>query len=283
MVVLLVAFLSSSIGVVLGMLGGGGAILMLPMLVYVAHVEPKAAIAASLFVVGSTSATSMVAHARAGNVRWKVGGLFGSGAMAGAFAGGRAAHFFSGAALLVVFGVLMLAAGIAMMRRRGASSSPGPIALGRAVVLGMVVGVLSGLVGAGGGFLIVPALALLGGLAMREAVATSLFVITLQSFAGFAGHATHVDVDWSLVLVTTAAAIVGSLVGVRLSRRVSPDGLRRAFAHLVIAMGLFVVAKQAVLPVTLVAAALTAIGVYLVTRNSSSKKGSCTSSPPSPR
>src|SRR5690242_11471736 len=114
----LAAALSFVIGVVLGMLGGGGAILTLPMLVYALRAEPKAAIATSLFVVGATSVVGTLVHARARNVRWKTGGLFGAAAMAGAFGGGRLARFVPGALLLVLFGAVMVATAIAMLRGR---------------------------------------------------------------------------------------------------------------------------------------------------------------------
>lgn len=262
----LAAVLSLVIGLVLGMLGGGGAILMLPMLVYAVGLEPKAAIASSLFVVGTTSIAGMAMHARAGTVRWKVGGVFGAAAMVGAYAGGRLAHLVPGTVLLVLFGVVMVVTAVAMLKgRKDAPSELLALRVGRALQLGAVVGLLSGLVGAGGGFLIVPALTLFGGLAMREAIGTSLLVIALQSFAGFAGHITHVDLAWTLVLVITATAFVGSLIGAKLGAKVSPHGLRKGFAWLVIAMGLFMFAKQLPLGLALVAAALTLLAVLAVT------------------
>lgn len=263
---LLAAALSLVIGVVLGMLGGGGAILMLPMLVYAVGVEPKVAIASSLFVVGSTSVSGMLVHARDERVRWKVGVMFGLAAMAGAYGGGQLAHLVPGTVLLVAFGVIMVVTAIAMLRGRASAAQPHELRLGRALGLGAVVGLLSGLVGAGGGFLIVPALTLFGGLAMREAIGTSLFVIALQSFAGFAGHAGHVSVDWRLVLVITAAALVGSVAGAKVGGRISAHGLRRGFAWLVIAMGIFVFWKQLPPVVAASGAALTLLAAFLVTR-----------------
>jgi uncharacterized protein len=269
-VLVLAAVLSLIIGVVLGMLGGGGAILMLPMLVYAVGLEPKAAIASSLFVVGTTSIAGMTMHARKGAVRWKVGGMFGAAAMAGAYAGGQVAHLVPSAVLLVLFGLVMVVTAIAMLKGRKASEETAhALRLGRALGLGAGVGVLSGLVGAGGGFLIVPALTLFGGLAMREAIGTSLFVIALQSFAGFAGHVAHVHVEWTFVLIITAMSFGGSLAGATLGARLSPHGLRQGFAWLVIAMGLFMFAKQLPAPLALLAGALTLLGVFLVTRKPS--------------
>jgi uncharacterized membrane protein YfcA len=241
---LIATVLSLAIGVVLGMLGGGGAILTLPMLVYVVGAEPKAAIATSLFVVGMTSSVGAIANARARNVEWKIGLAFGASAMVGAFAGGRLAAYVPANILLTAFAVMMLLTAVAMLRRRSETSVPRALALGRVLALGLAVGVVSGLVGAGGGFLIVPALTIFGGLSMRKAIGTSLFVIALQSFAGFAGHAGHVTLDWLLIAFVTTASVAGALVGISLARRAPADTLRRGFAWLVLVMGLFVIVKQ---------------------------------------
>ncbi|MCU0688061.1 MAG: sulfite exporter TauE/SafE family protein [Polyangiaceae bacterium] len=241
----LAAALAAVIGVTLGLLGGGGSILTLPMLLYVLELEPRAAIASSLFVVGVTSLVGVVAHARAGRVRFRTGLPFGVAGMAGAFAGGQLAHHVPPTALLLGFAAMMILTAAAMLRGRGGPSAAPPRAsLGKALGLGASVGLVSGLVGAGGGFLVVPALALFGGLAMPEAVGTSLLVIALQSLAGVAGHVTHVALDWPLLAALAGAAVVGSLVGTRLARHASPDVLRQAFGWLVLAMGAFVLTAQ---------------------------------------
>jgi len=265
---LLAALLSLLIGVVLGMLGGGGAILTLPMLVYALGVEPKVAIATSLFVVGTTSVAAASVHARAGRVRWKIGLVFGGAAMIGAFGGGHAASFVPSTVLLILYAAVMLVTAIMMMRRRPGGVSPASrsLALGRALALGAGVGVLSGLVGSGGGFLIVPALSIFGGLAMREAIGTSLFVIALQSFAGFAGHATHVELDWRLVAIVTCAAVVGTVTGSLVGRKVPADLLRRGFAWLVVAMGLFIISMQLPVFVSAAVGVVTLAAVLLVVR-----------------
>lgn len=247
---LLAAGLSLVIGVVLGMLGGGGAILTLPMLVYAVGVEPKTAIASSLFVVGATSAVGTAVNARSRTVEWRIGLAFGAAAMGGAFAGGRLAAFVPASLLLVGFALMMLVTAAAMLRGRAeppAGATSGPFPLGRMLALGAGVGVVSGLVGAGGGFLIVPALSLVGGLPLKRAIATSLFVIALQSFAGFAGHIGHAALDAPLLALVTIAAMVGLLAGLRVGKRLPAQHLRRGFAWLVIAMGLFVLAKQVAL------------------------------------
>jgi uncharacterized membrane protein YfcA len=215
-------------------------------------------------LVGSTI------HARARRVRWKLGAVFGAAAMVGAFAGGRVARFVPGGMLLLVFAIVMLVTATAMLRSRSEKvDAPRPLALVRVLLLGVAVGVVSGLVGAGGGFLIVPALTLFGGLTMRDAVGTSLFVIALQSFAGFAGHIGHVDLDWRLATIVTAAAVVGTVSGSLVGKKISPDALRRAFAWLVLVMGLFMVARQVSVTAAALVSAVTFAVVYLVVRKPS--------------
>lgn len=249
--VILVLALSLIIGLSLGVLGGGGSILTVPILVYVAGFGPKEAIAASLFVVGVTSVVSVVSHARRGRVWWRTGLLFGAAGMAGAFAGGLLGGHIPGQILLIAFAVMMVATSIAMLRGRkkkddgGAAPVKHELPLGRVLLDGAVVGLITGLVGAGGGFLVVPALALLGGLPMAAAVGTSLVVIAMKSFAGLAGYLTSVQLDWGLVLAVTAAAIGGTLIGSRIAGRIPEDVLRKAFGWFVLAMGTFVLTQQA--------------------------------------
>ncbi len=240
--------LAVAIGVSLGLLGGGGSILTVPILTYAIGMETKEAIAASLFVVGVTSATGAIAHARAGRIRWRTGLIFGAAGMAGAFAGGRVAAYIPGAVLMFLFAGMMIATAIAMLRKRAPLIGSGSIArdlpVGKVLLEGAVVGVVTGIVGAGGGFLVVPALVLLGGLSMEVAVGTSLVVIAMKSFAGLAGHLGHVDVEWRIILAITAAAVVGSLIGGKLAGRIPGPVLRRGFGWFVLAMAAFVLAKQ---------------------------------------
>ena len=235
------------VGISLGLLGGGGSILTVPLLAYVAGLDAKQAITTSLFVVGVTSAVGAIAHARAGRVRWKVAAIFGAAAMAGAYGGGRIARFIPGPVLLIAFAVIMIAAAVAMLRGRKdiADESAGPLPVARIALQGATVGLISGLVGAGGGFLLVPALALLGGLPMPAAVGTSLVVISMQSFAGLAGHLADESMDWRLAAMVTGAAVVGSLIGGLLLPHVQPETLRKAFGWFVLAMAALVLAREA--------------------------------------
>jgi hypothetical protein len=238
--------LSVLVGVSLGFFGGGGSILTVPLLVYAFGLPPKQAIASSLLVVGAASLVGALAHWRAGNVEPRTGLAFGAAGMAGAYAGGRASAWVDGALLLLLFAAMMVLTAVALWRGRRAPAAPAPggRSLGRLVAQGLGVGLFTGLVGAGGGFLIVPALALFAGLPMQAAVGTSLFVIVLNALAGFAGYRTHVAVDPALVAAVTAAAIAGTFAGSALARRVDPASLRRAFAFFVLAMAAFVIARE---------------------------------------
>ncbi|WP_171064096.1 sulfite exporter TauE/SafE family protein [Actinomadura soli] len=249
-----------TVGFSLGLLGGGGSILTVPILVYVAGVQTKQAIAMSLFVVGATALAGVLPHARAGRVRWRTGLLFGVAGMAGAYAGGRLAAYVPGSVLLAVFGVMMVVTALAMLRRRPGPPDPAPAEPGcradlvdlgaterpvlRILGEGVAVGLVTGLVGAGGGFLVVPALVLLGGLSMPTAVGTSLLVIAMKSGAGLAGYLHAVELDWPLTLSVTGAAVLGGVAGSQLAGRVAPQRLRRVFGWFVLAMAAWVLAAQ---------------------------------------
>ncbi len=242
--ILAVLVLSILIGVSLGLLGGGGSILTVPILTYVGGMSAKAAIASSLFIVGVTSAAGLVAHARAGRVHWRTGLIFGAAGMVGAFGGGHLAAYIPGRLLMIMFGLMMAATAIAMLRKpRALAPSTGDLPVAKVVVEGIVVGIVTGIVGAGGGFLVVPALVVLGRIPMPLAIGTSLVVIAMKSFAGFAGHLDHVSIEWPITLGVAAAAVIGSVIGGKLVDRIPPASLRRGF-------GLFVIAMYAVVLIT---------------------------------
>ncbi|GAA2410666.1 sulfite exporter TauE/SafE family protein [Streptomyces glaucosporus] len=244
----LVLALALLVGVSLGLLGGGGSILAVPLLVHVAGLDAKEAIATSLFVVGVTSAVGVIGHARGGRVRRRTGALFGAAGMAGAYTGGLIGGHIPDTVLLAAFAVMMIATAAAMLRGRRTTAPDRPhrrLPVGRVLLDGAAVGLATGLVGAGGGFLVVPALALLGGLPMPVAVGTSLLVIAMKSAAGFAGYLTTVPVDWGLTLAVTGFAVAGSLAGAKLAGRVPAAVLSRAFAWFVLAMGALTLLQQA--------------------------------------
>ncbi|MDJ0318262.1 MULTISPECIES: sulfite exporter TauE/SafE family protein [Arthrobacter] len=251
-----VLLLSVLIGLSLGLLGGGGSILTVPILTYVAGMNPKEAIAASLFVVGATSAVSAVNHARKKRVRWRTGLIFGAAGMVGAFAGGLLGGHIPGTILMLAFALMMVATSLAMIRGRKEPTSAtgegsnrgGELPVTKVILEGLIVGLVTGLVGAGGGFLVVPALALLGGLSMPVAVGTSLVVIAMKSFAGLGGYLTIVSLDWALVGGVTVAAILGSFIGARLVGRIPEARLRTGFGYFVLLMGVFVLVQELATP-----------------------------------
>ena len=236
--------LAALMGLSLGLLGGGGSILAVPILTYVAGFGAKEAIASSLAVVGLTSIFAAVGHWRAGNVNVRVALVFGAVAMGGTYLGARLSVFFSGAAQLFLFAVVMIVAAYFMLRENGArphhKSPDGRMPYALIVAEGLAVGVLTGLVGVGGGFLIVPALVVLGKVPMKEAVGTSLLVIAMKSTAGFAGYLGQVEIPWGYLALFTAMAVLGSLGGTYLVRRVPQGALEKAFAVFLVAMGVFI-------------------------------------------
>jgi uncharacterized membrane protein YfcA len=228
------------IGITLGLLGGGGSILTVPVFVYALGFDAKQAIAMSLPVVGATSLVGALGHWRAGNVNLRTAFTFGSIAMAGSFAGARLAALVSGSTQLTLLAVVMLAAAVSMLRssrRRSAIAAREHPPLALLALVGVGVGVLTGLVGIGGGFLIVPALVVLARVPMTQAVGTSLLVIAMNAGAGFLGYAGQVLIPWDFVALFTAVAMAGILAGTHLVRFVSQGTLVRAFAVLLLVAG----------------------------------------------
>ncbi|OAH97089.1 hypothetical protein A1353_23520 [Methylomonas methanica] len=251
---LLTLSLAVIIGLLLGLLGGGGSMLTVPMLVYVLHIEPKLAIVTSFVVVGISSLMALIPHARRGSVCWKSGLFFGMAGMAGAFGGGRLAAHFSGDVLMTLFGLVSLSTGFLMLRGKRGDTKPNVgghitsvcplrVPFFRVMFDGFLVGDLTGMVGVGGGFLIVPALTLLVGLPMQGAVGTSLLIIAMNALAGLSGYSQHVALDWDLTGLVTAGAIFGSAVGAWLSAYIKPAALRKAFGIMVIGVGGYVLSQ----------------------------------------
>lgn len=239
--------LSALIGVSLGLLGGGGSILAVPVLVYVARVGVHESIGMSLAVVGATSLAGAAFHARRGRVDYRAAALFGGAGMAGAPLGAQLTHRVPPPVLLLLFAGLMLLVAALMLRGRGlAGSRPGAPAprLGPVLAAGLAVGALTGFLGVGGGFLIVPALTLLAGLPMHRAVGTSLLVIAANCAAGVLGHLGRGGVPLGLTAAFTAVATVGALLGERMAGRLDPQRLRRGFGLFVLGVGLFLASRN---------------------------------------
>jgi uncharacterized membrane protein YfcA len=242
-------------GIVLGIFGSGGSIVTTPALLYLLHVEPKSAIAMSLGIVAVTATITALQHWRAGNVNMKVTAVFGLFGVVGTYAGARLGVITPVVIQLTLFALVMYAAAWKMLKPSRPHRSVGAAAVEMVEVCtsgkcmthialhGVVVGVLTGLVGVGGGFLIVPALVLLSGLPMKQAIGTSLAIVSLKSVAGFAGYAGEVPIDYSLMGIFTAVAVVGSVAGTRLAHHLSPEMLKKAFAVFLIFVASYILLK----------------------------------------
>jgi len=243
-------FLSGLIGLSLGLIGGGGSIITVPVLVYVIGIEAHEAIGMSLAVVGATSLIGSFFHYRRGNVEMKTAILFGVAGIVGALAGSPLTKLFSPSALLLAFALLMLIIAIVMLRRGKSNKTvqpnetPHQPQIRKAIFAGFGVGVLTGFLGVGGGFLIVPALVMFGGLPMKKAVGTSLFVIFLNCAAGLVGRAGGNHFDWSLAALVTLLAVAGTISGTLLSHRIAAGRLQTGFASFVLVTAFFLIAKN---------------------------------------
>ena len=238
------------IGLALGLLGGGGSILTVPVFVYVLGFDPKPAIAMSLAVVGVTSALGTAGHWRKGNVNVRIALVFGGVAMLGTLLGVRVSRLVPGTTLLIIFGTAMLTAAVFMFRGRPAGDAhcadgvaPPVVSARRVVPGGLFVGVLTGLVGTGGGFLIVPALVLMR-MSLRESVGTSLLIITGTCLAGFLGYLGQVRLDWAAMALVSAGTLPGIALGGYLHQFVPQSLLRRAFAVFLVIMAAFILIEN---------------------------------------
>ncbi|MDH4108034.1 MAG: sulfite exporter TauE/SafE family protein [Gammaproteobacteria bacterium] len=235
-----------AIGISLGLLGSGGSILTVPVLVYLVGQDEKLAIAGSLFVVGSIALAGSLQYLRLGLIDWRNVLVFGLPGMAGTWLGAWTAQFVSGLMQLSLFAVVMLLASWFMLRPVPLDPpARAPRATWKIGADGLVVGVLTGLVGVGGGFLIVPALVLLGGLPMHRAVATSLFIIALKSYSGFYKYLDvlerqSLELDWRTLFVVTALGVAGSFAGGFMANRLPQATLKRGFGYFLIVMGIYI-------------------------------------------
>ena len=235
-------FLALLVGVLLGALGGGGAILTVPVMVYVFRVGVKQAVPMSLVVVGVTSFIGALRHARAGTLNLRATASFGPAAILGAILGTRTALLVPARVQLLVFAALVLAAALVMLlKRSGAPGRQRPVPFLAAI--GAAVGWCTGFVGVGGGFMYVPALSLLAGLDMRTSVGTSLSLIALSSAAGLLAYLGEVPLEWQVVITFTALALVGVAVGSALVPRLPQKALRQAFAVLLLIVGAYVLIR----------------------------------------
>jgi len=240
-----------AIGVSLGLLGSGGSILTVPVLVYLVGQDEKVAIAGSLFVVGTIALAGSMQFLRAGLIDWRNVAIFGVPGMIGTYLGAMLAAYVAGIVQLSLFALVMLLASYLMLRPVDLEhvSTSTPRAPWKIAIDGLVVGIITGLVGVGGGFLIVPALVLLGGMQMHRAVATSLFIIALKSFSGFYKYLDILDnqdlqLDWNTLLLITGLGIAGSFAGASVANRLPQDTLKKGFGMFLIVMGIYILFRS---------------------------------------
>lgn len=259
---------SSVIGISLGLIGGGGSILTVPVLVYLFNVDPVLATAYSLFIVGLSSLVGAVPKYKAGMIDLKTALVFGVPSIIAVFLTRKVlvpaipATLFEVAgisvtkalAMMILFAVLMVAASVSMIRdkKKEEVDSNEPRVFNYPMILleGAVVGVLTGLVGAGGGFLIIPALVMLSKLPMKQAVGTSLLIIAAKSLIGFTGDVMENadQMDWTLLSVVTALAIIGIFIGNQLSKKIDGAALKKGFGWFVLVMGIYIIIKELAFP-----------------------------------
>lgn len=249
------------IGLSLGLVGGGGSILTVPVLVYLFGIDAMQATYYSLFIVGSTSLVGAFRHYRQGNVQLRVAALFGITSIATILFVRRfllplvpKVIFAAGdmvitrqMATMTLFALLMVAASLSMIRGGNAESAideNGENKTLQFILAGIGIGVVTGVLGAGGGFLLIPALVLLLRLPMKRAVGTSLLIIALNSLSGFAGDLGSANVNWQFLLTITAIAVAGILVGTRLSRNIPGHKLKKGFGWLVLIMGIYIFIRE---------------------------------------
>ena len=243
------------IGALVGLLGGGGSILAVPALVYLASQDLQQAVATSLLVVGITAVVAVLPRLRGRQISWRIGLLFGVAGAATAFGGAAVNRVLPDELTLALFAVVMVGAGIRMLQEKPATGTACAVdggrvnwrrCLPRTLAGGLVVGFLTGLLGVGGGFLIIPVLVLALGLPMPTAIGTSLVIVAINSAAGFAAHAGEATLDVPVTLAFTAAAVVAALFAGRLGARVDTARLRRWFAWLVLAVAALIAGQVAV-------------------------------------
>ncbi len=240
------------VGFVLGLLGGGGSILALPIFLYVFHVDTKPAVAMSLAVVGMSAFIGFLTHWRQGTVRLRIAIPFGLFAMLAAFVTARLTHAVPASVQLGLFAVFAFSAAFFMLRDSlrpepgtTAPNEEGPGTFGFLLALQAVgVGTLTSLIGAGGGFVIVPALVLLAKVPVKAAVGSSLLIITMNSLSGFAGYIGLVPIDWPLIATFTPVAAFGAVVGTRFSRRVPQRRIKQGFAVLIVVLGSYLMVRR---------------------------------------
>ena len=233
-------------GLSLGLMGGGGSILTVPILVYILELPVKVSIAMSLAIVGTTAVIGSYSHYKAGNINIKIAFLFAPFAMVGTFLGAKLATLLSDSTQLIFFAIIMLIASIFMFKGRKEITSSDEQKLNFLLIAiqAIFVGVITGIVGVGGGFMIVPALVLLGRIPMKQAIGTSLVIIALNSLTGFLGYISQVEINWTILISFAFFTAIGIIIGTKLVNYVTAEKLKKGFAVFLVLMGIFILYKS---------------------------------------
>ena len=247
------------VGFVMGLLGGGGSILTIPIFVYLFDIAPVVATAYSLFVVGATATVGTFKNFKNKNINLRIGLLFGIPSFIGTYITRRYIlpnmpdHIFSigtidiskDLVIMILFAIMMISASVSMIRSRekplGDKLKAKPIIV---ILLGLIIGLITGVIGAGGGFIIVPALIFLTHLDIKIAIGTSLFVIMMKSFIGFLGDLQTTSMDWKFLITFAVLAAIGILVGVKVAKRTKAASLKRIFGWFILVVGIYVIFKE---------------------------------------
>lgn len=257
-------FLAALVGISLGLIGGGGSILTVPILVYVLGINPVLATSYSLFIVGSTSLVGAFNNYRKGLVSIKTALLFGLSSITTVFITRKILmpaipevlfsnshfHITQATATMVLFAILMLMASIAMIRNKdegeelAVKNDGHSTQLGKLLLYGIGIGLATGFLGAGGGFLIIPALVLLIKMPMKKAIGTSLLIIALNSLIGFTGDIGHFVIDWTFLISITLIAVTGIFIGGFFAKKINDEKLKKAFGWFVLVMGIYIIIKE---------------------------------------
>lgn len=236
------------IGLSLGLMGGGGSILTVPVLVYILDYSPKDSIALSLAIVGTTTLFGSLSHFKNRNIDLKASLAFAPTAMIGSFFGAKVSVLLSGQLQLVIFSIVMLIAAYFMLKGRKETPVPednaNSINYPSIVFAGLFVGFLTGIIGVGGGFMIVPALVLLANIPMKKAIGSSLVIITLNSFTGFLGHIESANIEWDFLIQFSIFTTIGIFIGSYFVKFISQNMLKKSFAIFLVIMGFVILYKN---------------------------------------
>ena len=238
MVAYILAFLA---GIFMGVLGGGGSILTIPILVYLVGIEEKMAIALSLAIVGFSALPGVITHAKNKMIEYRSAFFFLVFSIIGTMAGVYFASLIEGKTQMTIFGVVLIGISLSMMFKKDQIPSQSYLQL---AISSLVAGIVIGIIGIGGGFMIVPILFIFGGIDMKKSVATSLFVISLNALSGFARYAFTLNIDWVFLFGFIICSSVGTILGVRFASRVSQDKLKKSFSYFVLIMGISILGKN---------------------------------------